>query len=99
MTRDIYEPAVDEKIQIGEDIKMFSVKLDDEMMAVLPMKRVGNLGCAPPVGLLMIIHRLMITKSSSSMAASLLPMNRQYLSSRTKTLINSHWRRRAYARR
>lgn len=53
MTRDIYTPAVDERLTVGEETKNFSVRLGDSVMATLRMSRVDDYDVAYVSG---VIH-------------------------------------------
>lgn len=41
MTRDIYTPMVDEEVAIGDDVKSFSIRLDDSLIETVKMQRVS----------------------------------------------------------
>ena len=42
MTQDIFNPAHNERITVGEDIQSFSIRLEDDLITHLKMRRVSR---------------------------------------------------------
>lgn len=40
MTRDIYAPALEETVQVGDDAKSFSIRLEESLLGTIKLRRV-----------------------------------------------------------
>lgn len=63
MTEDVVSPSIGEDIQIGEDIKSFSIRLDDTLIETLRMQKVPAFHLVVDVLVLDCASRLKTTTS------------------------------------